>query len=359
LTRYLARKAALLLPTLVGISLFTFVLLRLIPGDPAQIMLGERATAQQVAAARAARGLDQPILLQYLHYLADLARGDWGRSIVSNLPVTAELAQRLPATVELAFAALLIACAAGIPIGVVAAHRRNSRLDWLASSGTLVGVSVPLFWLGLLLIYLFAYRLGWLPPSGRLSVGMPMFTLQEAHGGGTTSLASFGAWLAPASDLIANFYVLNSLLTANARGLADTLRHLVLPAVTLSVVPLAIIVRMTRSSVLEVLSQDHVRTARAKGLRERTVLWTHALRNAWPAVLTVIAWQLGALLSGAILVETIFSWPGVGQLVVDRVLARDYPVVQGIVLVSALLMVLVNLLADIGYKLLDPRIRYD
>lgn len=359
MTRYLARRLALLLPTFVGISMFTFILLRLIPGDPTQIMLGERATAIQVATARASQGLDQPILVQYLDYLTGLLRGDWGRSIVSNLPVTSELAQRLPATIELAVAAMVIACTLGIPIGVLAARRRNSPLDWLSSSSTLVGVSVPLFWLGLLLSYLFAYQLGWLPPSGRLTVGVEMANLRETYESTMTSQASFGAWLNQGSGILANFYVLNSLLTANLRGFLDSLSHLLLPALTLSVVPLAIIVRITRSSMLETLSQDYVRTARAKGLSERKVLLAHAIRNAGPLVLVVIAWQLGALLSGAILTETIFSWPGIGQLVVDRVLARDYPVVQGVVLVSALLFVLVNLLADVGSKILDPRIRYE
>jgi len=273
--------------------------------------------------------------------------------------VTAELAQRLPATIELALAAMAIACAVGIPAGVLAAQRRNSWLDWLASSGTIFGVSVPLFWVGLLLTYLFAYRLGWLPPSGRLSVGVELQTLGEAYAIGQVSQASLGSWLAAGSHLVANFYLFNSLLSGDLPGFVDSLRHLVLPALTLSIVPLAILMRTTRFAVLETLSQDYVRTARAKGLSERSVLMTHAIRNAWPPVLTMASLQLGALLTGAILVETIFSWPGVGQLVVDRVLARDYPVVQGVVLVFAFLFVLVNLLADVGVKALDPRIRYE
>ena len=334
MTRHIARRMALLLPTLLGLSLFTFVLLRLIPGDPVQVMLGEHATVAQVERFQKDRGLDQPLPIQYLRYVGSLVRGDWGRAIKTNLPVTAELAQRLPATIELGLAAMIIACAVGIPLGVLAAHRRHSILDLLASGGTLIGVSMPLFWLGLLLGHLFGYRLGWLPPSGRLTIGIEL-------------------------EPISRFYVLDSILTANLTALADALRHLVLPAITLSTVPLAVIVRMTRSCLLDALAEDHVRTARAKGLSERAVLWSHAMRNAWPPILTVIGLQLGSLFSGAILTETIFSWPGMGQLIVDRVLARDYPMVQGIVLVAALLFVLINLATDVCYAYLDPRIRYE
>ena len=334
MTRHIARRMALLLPTLLGLSLFTFVLLRLIPGDPVQVMLGEHATVAQVERFQKDRGLDQPLPIQYLRYVGSLVRGDWGRAIKTNLPVTAELAQRLPATIELGLAAMIIACAVGIPLGVLAAHRRHSILDLLASGGTLIGVSMPLFWLGLLLGHLFGYRLGWLPPSGRLTIGIEL-------------------------EPISHFYVLDSILTANLTALADALGHLALPAITLSTVPLAVIVRMTRSCLLDALAEDHVRTARAKGLSERAVLWSHAMRNAWPPILTVIGLQLGSLFSGAILTETIFSWPGMGQLIVDRVLARDYPMVQGIVLVAALLFVLINLATDVCYAYLDPRIRYE
>jgi peptide/nickel transport system permease protein len=325
---------ALLLPTLLGVSFITFALLRLIPGDPAQVMLGEHASAEQVARFRADRGLDDPIPIQYLRYVERLVRGDWGRSIQTNLPVTTELGQRLPATIELSLGAMLIACAMGIPLGILAAYRRHSLIDRLASGGTLLGVSMPLFWLGLLFIYLVGYKLGWLPPSGRLTIGVSLLP-------------------------ITRFHILDSLLTANPRALVDALRHLILPSLTLSMVPLAVIVRMTRTGFLDVLAHDYVRTARAKGLSEHTVLWGHALNNAAPALLTVIGLQLGGLFSGAILTETIFSWPGMGQLVVDRVLARDYPVVQGIVLVAALLFVLINLITDICYLYLNPRIRYE
>lgn len=331
MTRYLARRFILLFPTLLGISLATFALLRLIPGDPAVVMLGEHATPEQAARLREAQGLDQPLPVQYLCYVSRLLRGDWGYSIKTNIPVLAELGQRLPATIELSLAAMLIACALGVPLGVLAARHRDSPLDWLATGGTLIGLSLPLLLLGLLLSYLFGYKLGWLPPSGRLTIGVS----------------------APTS-----FYVLHSLLTANLPVLVDALRHLILPALTLSSVPLAVIVRITRACVLEILAEDYIRTAQAKGLRGRTILFRHALRNAWPPILTTVGLQLGSLLSGAILTETIFSWPGMGWYVVDRVLARDYPAVQGTVLVTLLLLVLINLAADICCAYLDPRIRY-
>ena len=351
-TRHVARRLVLLLPTLLGLSLLTFGLLRLVPGDPAQVMLGEHASADQVERFRREMGLDRPLPVQYARYLAHLLRGDWGRSIKTGLPVRTELGQRLPATVELGAAAMLIACALGIPLGILAAHRPRSLAAVLAGEGTLLGVSVPLFWLGLLLAHLFGYRLGWLPPSGRLGMGVEMAPLAQVYG-------LEGSWLAGPAGLLANFYLLNSLLTGNAAALVDAVRHLALPALTLSTVPLAVVVRMTRASLSQALAEDYVRTARAKGLPERRVLLGHALRNAWLPVLTVVGLQLGLLLSGAILAETIFSWPGVGQLVVDRILARDYPVVQGVVLATALLLIAINLLVDVAYAYLDPRIRYE
>jgi peptide/nickel transport system permease protein len=332
LTRHLARRLVLLLPTLLGLSLLTFGLLRLLPGDPAQVMLGEHATAEQVNQFRARIGLDQPLPVQYLRYLGSLVQGDWGRSLKTNLPVTTELAQRLPATVELGLAALALACLVGLPLGVLAAHRPGSWADFVASGGMLIGVSMPLFWLGLLLAYLFGYRLGWLPPSGRLSIGV---------------------------EVPSNAYLLASLFTGDWRALVDALKHLILPALTLSTAPLAVIVRLTRTCLRDALADEYVRTARAKGLPEWAVLLGHALRNAWLPILTVIGLQAGLLFSGAILTETVFSWPGLGQLVVDRILARDYPVVQGVVLVTALLIVLINLATDVCYAYLDPRIRYE
>ncbi|MBN1887346.1 MAG: ABC transporter permease [Thermoflexales bacterium] len=339
--RHITRRLLLLLPTLLLVSFVTFTLLRLIPGDPAQVMLGERANAEQRAHFRAVNGLDRPVLVQYVRYVSELARGDWGRAIVTNLPVTTELAYRLPATVELGLAAMALACLLGVPAGVWAAYRRGTPLDWLASGGTLVGASMPLFWLGLLLAYVFSYRLGWLPPSGRLAIGLKPASQFDTF------------------DLISNFYILHSFLTGNWAALADALKHLVLPALTLSTVPLASITRMTRACVLDVLAQDYIRTARAKGLPKHAVLFRHALENAWPPVFTVVGLQLGSLFSGAILTETIFAWPGLGQLVAERVLARDYPLVQGVVLLSALLFVCLNLFVDLACAWLNPRIRYE
>jgi peptide/nickel transport system permease protein len=359
MTRTIARRLVMLVPILFGLSLATFSLVRLIPGDPVAVMLGEHATAEQIARFRATRGLDQPLPVQYLRYLASLAQGDWGRSIKTNLPVTTELAQRLPATAELAMAAMAMACALGIPLGLLAARRRNSAADLAVGGATLLGASLPLFWLGLMLAHLFGYRLGWLPPSGRLSIGAAVQPLNQAGLFGHAAPGTLASWLRPGLELLSNFYVLSSLLTGNWAALLDALRHLILPALTLCVVPLAVVTRITRSCLRDTLGQDHVRTARAKGLPERAVVLGHALRNAFPPILTAAGLQLGFLLSGAILVEAIFSWPGMGQLVVDRVLARDYPVVQGAVLAAALLVVAVNLATDVGCAILDPRIRHE
>jgi peptide/nickel transport system permease protein len=359
LAQYIARRIVSLLPALLGVSFVAFALLRLIPGDPVQIMLGEHASAEQVARFRATRGLDQPLLVQFARYTSNLTRGDWGRSIKTNAPVLTELAQRLPATIEMSLGAMAVACTVGIPLGVLAAHRRNLLLDLIASEGTLIGVSVPLFWLGLLLSYLLGYRLGWLPPSGRLTIGIEMQPISAAYSLNQVLRGRWGSALTAVADFVSNFYVANSILTANLTALIDALRHLVLPSLTLCTVPLAVIVRMTRACLSDALAQEYVRTARAKGLSERVVLFRHALKNALPPILTVIGLQLSSLFSGAILTETIFSWPGLGQYVANRILSRDYPAVQGVVLVTVLLFVLINLVTDMCYTYLDPRIRYE
>ena len=332
--RYIAQRLLMLIPVLIGISIITFVMIRLIPGDPARIMAGERATEEQVQRVRELWGLDKPLHEQYIIYMKNLARGNLGRSLKRNEAVTQELRWALPTTIELAFAAMFVAILIGIPAGIIAAYKQNSWWDLLVMVGSMVGISMPVFWLGLLLIYVFALKLGWMPPSGRLSVGVKITP-------------------------ITGMYTVDALITGNWRGFLDALKHLVMPAVAVGTIPMAVIARMTRSSLLEVLRQDYIRTARAKGLAERAVIFRHALKNAFLPVVTIIGLQLGTLLVGAILTETIFALPGMGRLIVDRILSRDYPVVQGAVLVFAATFVFINLIVDISYAYLDPRIRYD
>jgi peptide/nickel transport system permease protein len=333
MSRFLFRRILEMIPVFFGVILVVFVISRLTPGDPARIILGERATPEALARLRDTLGLNEPLPVQFGRYLVRAVQGDLGRSIQSNERVIVDLATRFPATMELTLGAMFIASTVGVLTGVLAAVRRNSWFDGASMFIALFGFSMPIFWLGIMLILLFAWLLGWFPISGRLDL--------------TVDLAR-----------VTNFYVLDAVLTGNWAALGNALRHLVLPAVTLSTVPLAIIARMTRSSMLEVLRQDYVRTARAKGLAERRVVIGHALRNAAIPVITVIGLNVGSLLSGAILTETIFAWPGVGRLVVDAIFARDYPVVQGAVLVIAVVFVVVNLLVDLSYAVLDPRIRY-
>jgi peptide/nickel transport system permease protein len=335
MARYIARRLLNLIPVLLGITLLVFVFLHLIPGDPAVVMAGERATPDQVAALREQLGLNKPLPLQYLVFLGNLLRFNFGTSIITGVPIAEEIRIRWPATFELSVAAMLVAVILGIPAGVLAAVRKNSAVDNLTMSGSLLGVSLPVYWLGLLLVYLFAVNLHWLPPSGRLSID-----------------AGFNF------KSITGFYVLDALLQGNFRVLKDVLAHLVLPALTLGTIPLAILARITRSAMLEVLSQDYIRTARAKGLLERWVIFKHALKNALLPVVTIIGLQFGTLLGGAILTETIFSWPGIGSWIYEGILSRDYPVVQGGVVFVAIAFVLINLLVDLSYAFLDPRIQY-
>lgn len=331
--RYIARRLLDLLPVLLGITLLVFLFLQLIPGNPAVVLLGPRATPDQIAALQEQLGLNRPLPLQYLSFLGKLIRFDLGRSIISGIPITQEIATRWPATFELSVGAMLVAIALGVPAGILAAVKKNGWIDNLAMTTSLIGVSMPVYWLGLLLVYLFAVNLQWLPPSGRIGVGVDL-------------------------QPITGFYVLDSLLRLNFSALFDVLAHLILPAITVGTIPLAIIARITRSAMLEVLSQDYIRTARAKGLLERWVIFKHALKNALLPVITIIGLQFGTLLGGAILTETIFSWPGIGSWIYEGILARDYPVVQGGVVFVAIVFVLINLLVDLSYALLDPRIQY-
>ena len=332
--RYAIRRSLTLVPVLLGVSVLVFSFIHLIPGDPALTMLGERATPEKVAEVRTRLGLDRPIWQQYLLYVGNALHGDLGVSIVRGDPVASDLLRRFPATVELAVAAIAVAIALGIPIGVASAVWRNSLLDSLARLGALTGVSMPIFWLGLVLAWFFGVQLRILPTGFRLASG-----------------TTFVPWT--------NFVVVDALLQRDWAALGDALRHLILPAVALATIPLAVIARMTRASMLEVLSREYIRTAEAKGLSRRAVILRHALRNALLPVLTVIGLQVGRLLAGAILTETIFSWPGIGLWVYESIESRDYAIVQGVSLFIAVIVVGVNLITDVLYAAVDPRIKYE
>jgi peptide/nickel transport system permease protein len=331
---YITRRIFLLIYVLLGVSLTIFLLMRLIPGDPALVMLGERATAERIVEVRRGLGLDRPLAVQYGIYLKNILTGNLGRSIHTNARVTEELLARFPATIELSLAAICLASLIGVLAGIVSATHQYSALDSGFMVLSLAGVSMPVFWLGLMLIWTFAVLLGWFPPSGRLDVRLYL-------------------------DTISGFYLLDSLLTRHWEVFRNALWHLVLPAITLATVPLAIIARMTRSSLLEVLRQEYIMTARSKGLNEWAVVSRHALRNALIPILTIGGLQFGLLLGGAILTETIFSWPGLGRLLYTAVLARDYPVVQGGTLLIAAIFSVINLVVDMLYALANPKIRYE
>ena len=322
-----------MIPVLLGVSIVVFVMVRAIPGDPAQILLGQAATPDQVADVRERLGLDEPLPIQYLVFIKGALTGDLGDSLVVGQPVTAVLLERFPATLELTLAALLFAVAVGVPVGVIAAVRQYSLLDKITSVVALTGVSMPVFWLALVLVVVFTVQVDWLPFPGRV--------------GGDVSFTSY-----------TGLYLLDTLITLNFPAFWDVLRHLILPAIALGTIPMAVITRMTRSSMLEVMNEDYVRTARAKGVVPGRVVFRHALRNAMLPTITVIGLQFGLLMGGAILTETIFGWPGVGQIAIESVNRRDYAMIQGVVLYGATFFVLVNLLVDVLYAVLDPRVRY-
>jgi len=396
MTAYILRRLVATIPVLFGISLLVFSFVHLIPGDPALAMLGEHATEENVARIRERLGLNDGLHIQYIRFLvgkivveklneediyqtrkgnfcADLEKkdqltvcqeggrvwkdkyeqyscyksgsvmfchdggvvwGDMGNSIHGNIPVAVELKRRFPATAELAFAAMFFAVIIAIPAGVLSALKRNSLIDTFTMMGALVGVSMPIFWLAILLMYIFGLLLGWFPTGGRLSVGVEIQHITGLH-------------------------LVDSLLTKNWAGFKDALSHIILPAVALATIPLAIIARMMRSSMLEILGLDYVRTARAKGLSERVVVTRHVMRNAMLPVVTIIGLQLGSLMGGAILTETVFAWPGIGKWVFDAISGRDYPIVQTVTLLIAIIFVAVNLLVDVSYAFLNPRIRYN
>jgi len=330
---YILRRIVYVLPVLLGVVTVVFLALRLIPGDPAIALAGEKASAEQIEQMREALGLNRPLPVQYVEFIGRLASGDLGRSIRTGGDIRQELIENFAPTIELSIAALLIALAVGLPAGILAALRRRTPIEYGTMIGSLVGISMPVFWIGLMLIYWLGARAAWFPLSGTASAGLDI----------------------PART---HFYTIDGLLTGDFTVFGDVLWHLVLPAITLSTITMAIVSRMARSSMLEVLGSDYLVTARAKGLSARTVVLRHALKNALIPVVTVIGLQLGALLSGAVLTETVFGRVGVGRYVLNAITARDYPVVQATVIVVALFVVVISLVVDLVYAILDPRIRY-
>lgn len=346
------------IPVLLGILIVTFVMLRLIPGDPCRAVLGERATDEVCDAYAERYGLNKPITEQLIIYLGRTLRGDLDVSFRFSRPVADLIVERLPTTLELAASALLFATLAGIPLGIVSAYRHNSAIDVGTMMGANLGVSMPVFWLGLMLAFFFGVVLKdtpfALPPSGRLSAGAnyPPFYI-------VWGIAESDATAGGLVIFLSRLNILNSLLTLNITQLLDALRHMILPAMAVGTIPLAIIARMMRSSLLEVLRMDYVRTARAKGLSEYAVVLGHAVRNALLPVVTVIGLSFGALVSGAVLTETVFGLSGVGRILFDGISARDYTLVQGITIVTAISFVIINLIVDVLYGYLDPRIRLE
>ncbi len=334
--KYIVRRLLLLIPILLGLSVFMIVFLHMLPGDPCSSILGEHTTPERLTACRHGLGLDRPLYVQYFDYMNGLLHGNLGVSATNRVPITTAFLERFPATVELAVSAMVIAISVGIPLGVAAAKRQYSLFDNFATVASLLGISIPIFFLGLLLQYAFGVWLHWLPTAGRYDL-----RVYDFNGAGT------------------NFLLWESLVIQQNLGkFADVVRHLILPAVALGTIPLAIVARITRSAVLEVLSEDYVRTARAKGLTDRRIDDRHVLRNAMLPISTVVGLQTGLLLGGAVLTEQIFSWGGVGNWLFQAAVDKDFAVVQSGSLVLATIFVLVNLTVDISYAYLNPRIRY-
>jgi peptide/nickel transport system permease protein len=333
---FLRRRLLASLLTLFGITTITFALARVVPSDPAVVYIGPLARPDEIARVTKELGLDRPLYQQYLSYMGDLFQGDWGRSLASKEPVLGTIAERLPATLELIFLAMTLAVVVGIPLGIYAAYRKGGAPDMGARVGSVVGISMPVFWLGLLLQVLFAEWLGLLPATGRLSLEMSV--------------------LDPITH-ITGFYLFDSLVTANWAGFRDAASHLVLPTITLAAYPTALITRMTRAAMLDVLGQDYIRTARTFGLGERLVLWRLALRNAMPTTLTVSGLSLAYLVTGSFFVEIVFNWPGIGQYSTSALLNLDYPAIMGITVLGATIFLFINLVVDLLQAKLDPRIR--
>jgi len=357
MTQYIFRRILFAIPVLFGILLVTFSLSRMIPGGPCKAILGEKATQAVCDRFIHEHGFDRPIYVQFGSYMIDVMKGNFGESIRFSRPVALILIERLPMTIELGTFATIVATLIGIPAGIISAIRRNSGIDIGTMIFANIGVSMPVFWLGLMLAYVFALLLKgtplWLPPSGRISAGLSPIPFYEVYNLAfePESLKFY------ALEFIANHYILNSLLTGNWEVMKDAITHLILPTMALSTIPMAVIARMTRSSMLEVLGQDYIRTARAKGLLERFVILKHALRNALLPIVTIIGIELGVIFSGAVLTETIFGLAGVGRMLYEAITARDYPIVQAFTVVIAAGYVLINLLVDITYGFIDPRIK--
>lgn len=330
---YTVKRLFSLIPVLLGLSLVVFFMIRAIPGDPAQLILGQLATKEAVEALTKQLGLDQPWFVQYFHYLGNLLTGDLGESIRTKAPISEEMVPYLMATIELSFCAMLIAVVIGVNAGIVSAWFQNSWFDYVAMVLALIGVSMPIFWLGLMEQWVFAINLDWLPTSGREEVRNPV-------------------------TAITNIYIIDTIIQGRTDQLVEVIKHLVLPSIALATIPMAIIARITRSTMLEVMRSDFIRTARAKGLKMFWVVYKHSLKNAIIPVLTIIGLQTGLLLGGAILTETIFSWPGIGRYIYEAIGYRDYPVVQSGVLVIAFIFVMINLVIDLLYAAIDPRIKY-
>ena len=328
---FIIRRSLLIIPTLLGVSIVVFLMLAITPGDPAELLLGERATEKSLEAMREYLGLNEPLHVQYGLFLKRLVKLDLGETIWTRQKVSLEIKERFPATIELALAAMFLSCLIGVTLGIISATKQYSVFDYISMLGSLIGVSMPVFWLGLVLILIFSLGLGWFPVSGRLSIGTDL-------------------------TVITKFYIVDAIITKNWKALFDVLHHLALPALALSTIPMAIIARMTRSSMLEVLRQDYIKTARAKGLSRTKVVFKHALRNGLIPVITVIGLQFGILLGGAILTETVFAWPGVGKWIYEGVVKRDYMVIQGGTMMVATAFVAVNTIVDILYAVINPRI---
>ena len=328
---FIIRRILIVIPTILGVTVIIFLMLSITPGDPAELLLGERATQEALESMREYLGLNKPLHVQYALFLKRVVKFDLGETIWSREKVSKEIQDRFPATIELALAAMMISTLLGVTLGIISATKQYSWFDYGSMLGSLVGVSMPVFWLGLMLMLLFSLTLGWFPMSGRLSVHVDL-------------------------PVITNFYILDAILTGNWVALKDVLLHLALPAIALSTIPLAIVARMTRSSMLEVLRQDYIKTARAKGLSETKIVMKHALRNGLIPVVTVVGLQFGILMGGAILTETVFAWPGIGKWLYEGVVKRDYMVIQGGTLLVATTFVIVNLIVDLLYAVINPRI---